>query len=36
MYVVLEGIETKEEFQIAKEMGVPYLQGYYILKPHRL
>lgn len=36
MYVVLEGIETKEEFQIAKELGVPYLQGYYISKPHRL
>jgi len=36
MYVVLEGIETKEDFQIAKEIGVPYLQGYYISKPHRI
>lgn len=36
MYVVLEGIETKEDFQIAKEIGVPYLQGYYFSKPHRL
>ncbi|MCM3389876.1 EAL domain-containing protein [Ureibacillus chungkukjangi] len=35
-YVVLEGIETKEDFQIAKEIGVPYLQGYYISKPHRI
>ena len=36
MYVVLEGIETKKDFQIAKEIGVPYLQGYYISKPHRI
>lgn len=36
IYVVLEGIETKKDFQTAKEIGVPYLQGYYISKPHRI
>ncbi len=34
--LVLEGIETKEDFLKAKQLGVPLLQGYYISKPKRL
>lgn len=36
VHVVLEGIETKEDFQMANQLGVPFLQGYYISRPHRL
>lgn len=34
--LVLEGIETNEDFLTAKQLGVPILQGYYISKPKRL
>ncbi|WP_409300726.1 EAL domain-containing protein [Peribacillus sp. SCS-155] len=34
--VVLEGIETEEDRDKARELGVPLLQGYYISRPHRL
>ena len=31
--VISEGIETKEEFFICKELGSDYVQGYFIQKP---
>ncbi|WP_062109105.1 sensor domain-containing phosphodiesterase [Bacillus niameyensis] len=31
--VVSEGVETKEQWQILKELGCPILQGYYFSKP---
>ncbi|MNP21672.1 Phytochrome-like protein cph2 [compost metagenome] len=31
--VVAEGVETLEQMNILKEMGVDYIQGYYISKP---
>lgn len=31
--IVAEGIETKEEFDLLRELGVDYGQGYYIQKP---
>lgn len=34
--IVLEGIETEEDFQCARWLGVPYGQGYYLAKPQRL
>lgn len=34
--LVLEGIETKDDFFTAKQLGVHLLQGYYISKPMRL
>ncbi len=36
MVVVLEGIETHDDLVVAKQLGVPLLQGYFIAKPHRL
>lgn len=33
--LVLEGIENLEDFESAKSLDVPYLQGYYIGKPSR-
>lgn len=36
MKLVLEGIETEEELQAAKNLGIPLLQGYYISRPKRL
>ncbi|KAA0549967.1 EAL domain-containing protein [Bacillus sp. BGMRC 2118] len=36
LVLVLEGIENKDDLVIAKQLGVPLLQGYYIEKPHRL
>jgi len=36
MVVVLEGIETQDDLMVAKQLGVPLLQGYFIAKPHRL
>ncbi|MFB6469257.1 EAL domain-containing protein [Cytobacillus sp. Hz8] len=36
MKLVLEGIETKDDLIMAKRLGVPLLQGYYISKPKRL
>lgn len=36
MKLVLEGIEKKEDLLVAKKLGVPLLQGYYISKPIRL
>ncbi|MBP5608271.1 MAG: EAL domain-containing protein [Lachnospiraceae bacterium] len=33
MSVVSEGIETKEQVSVMKEMGVEYIQGYYYSKP---
>lgn len=36
MLLVLEGIETVEDLVMAKSIGVPLLQGYFIAKPHRL
>lgn len=36
MKLVLEGIEEKEDLLVAKQLGVPLIQGYYISKPHRL
>lgn len=34
--IILEGIETEEDFRCAKSLGVPYGQGYYLAKPQRL
>ncbi|ANB61132.1 EAL domain-containing protein [Anoxybacteroides amylolyticum] len=34
--IVLEGIETEEDFQCAKWLGVSYGQGYYLGKPSKL
>lgn len=34
--LVLEGIETEADLLIAKDLGVPLFQGYYISKPLRL
>ncbi|WP_291945175.1 EAL domain-containing protein, partial [Cetobacterium sp.] len=31
--ITIEGIETKEEFDFIKEIGVNFVQGYYIGKP---
>ena len=31
--IVAEGIETKEEFDLLRDLGVDYGQGYYIQKP---
>ncbi len=31
--ITIEGIETKEEFEFIKEIGVNFIQGYYIGKP---
>ncbi|MGL4652189.1 EAL domain-containing protein [Cetobacterium sp.] len=31
--ITIEGIETKEEFDFIKEIGVDYIQGYYMGKP---
>ena len=33
LYVVAEGVETKEQFELLKEMGVNAVQGYYIGMP---
>jgi diguanylate cyclase (GGDEF)-like protein len=33
MRVIAEGIETKEEYYTCKEIGVDFLQGYFIQKP---
>jgi lactose/cellobiose-specific phosphotransferase system IIC component len=30
---VLEGVETEEQFELAKKAGVDYIQGFYISKP---
>ena len=32
-YVIAEGVETKEQFDLLKEMGVDAVQGYYIGAP---
>lgn len=31
--IVVEGVETKEQFEYLKKMGVTYIQGYYFSKP---
>jgi len=31
--IVSEGIETKEQYQVMKELGISYIQGYYFSKP---
>ncbi len=31
--VVSEGVETKEQFDALKELGIDYIQGYYFSKP---
>lgn len=31
--VVAEGVETKEQYQLLKEIGVDDIQGYYLSKP---
>ncbi|MBO4580381.1 MAG: EAL domain-containing protein [Clostridiales bacterium] len=33
MDVIQEGVETREQFELAKEIGVNYIQGFYISKP---
>ena len=33
MDVIQEGVETREQFELAKEVGVNYIQGFYISKP---
>jgi len=32
-YLVLEGIETQEDYETAEQLGVPYVQGYYFGRP---
>ncbi len=34
--IILEGIETEEDMQCAKDLGIPYGQGYYLAKPQPL
>ncbi|TSI04493.1 EAL domain-containing protein [Lysinibacillus sp. BW-2-10] len=36
MKLVLEGIEEKADLEVARKLGVPLLQGYYISKPKKL
>ena len=31
--IVSEGIETKEQFETMRELGISYIQGYYFSKP---
>ena len=31
--VIAEGVETKEEYDIVKSLGVNYVQGFYLMKP---
>jgi len=33
MKTVAEGVETKEQYDMLKEMGVDYIQGFYLAKP---
>jgi len=33
LQIVSEGIETKEQFETMKELGINYIQGYYFSKP---
>ena len=33
LYIVSEGIETKEQFETMKELKINYIQGYYFSKP---
>lgn len=33
LYVIAEGVETEEQFELLKEMGVDAVQGYYIGEP---
>ena len=32
-HIIAEGIETKEEFQLLRELGMVYSQGFYLAKP---
>lgn len=32
-YIIAEGIETKEEFELLRELGMVYSQGFYLEKP---
>lgn len=31
--IIAEGVETKDEFEVLKEMGIEYAQGFYFAKP---
>ena len=31
--IVAEGIEEKEQFEMLREQGIDYIQGYYFSKP---
>ncbi len=31
--IVSEGVETEEQFEALKELGIDYIQGYYFSKP---
>ena len=31
--IVIEGVETKEQYEHMKELGIEYIQGYYFSKP---
>jgi len=33
-YVIAEGIETKEEFELLRELGMVYSQGFFLAKPN--
>ena len=33
MHIVAEGIETREHFDLVKQMGCDYAQGYFVAKP---
>jgi EAL domain-containing protein (putative c-di-GMP-specific phosphodiesterase class I) len=33
MNIVAEGVETEAEFEMAKQLGCDYIQGYYFAKP---
>jgi diguanylate cyclase (GGDEF)-like protein/PAS domain S-box-containing protein len=35
LQVVAEGVETKRQFELLKDMGCDYFQGYYFFKPQR-
>jgi EAL domain-containing protein (putative c-di-GMP-specific phosphodiesterase class I) len=34
--VVLEGIETEEDLEVAQQLGVPFAQGYYLGRPNSI
>ncbi|MDZ4252800.1 MAG: GGDEF domain-containing protein [Sulfuritalea sp.] len=34
--LIAEGVETKEQLEVLRDLGIPYLQGFGIARPHRV